>query len=80
MNDAIYKAVEEQFESRIKANNIKKGSAKYKHMQAEFFTGAMAAFIAIISQPTFIKTSDDMGQAMPPKWIFPIMSGDPIVK
>lgn len=79
MTEAIYKAVEEQFESRIKANNIKKGSAKYKHMQAEFFTGAMAAFLAIIAQPEFVKPYDN-AKGMPPHWIFPIMTGELIVK
>ncbi len=80
MNDAIYAAVERQFEARIAANNIKKGSAKYLKMQGEFYTGAMAALVAIIEQPTFVKETKDMGLAMPPKWVFPIMTGDPIVK
>lgn len=80
MNDAIYAAVERQFESRVAANNIKKGSVKYLKMQAEFYTGAMAALVAIIEQPTFVKETKDMARAMPPRWVCPIMSGDPITK
>jgi len=64
----------------MKANEIKKGSDKYIKAQAEFFTGAMAALIAIIQQPTFIKETTDMGKAMPPMWVFPIMTGEVIVK
>ncbi len=80
MTNEIYTSIEQQFESRMKAHRIGKDSPKYKKAQSEFFTGAMAALVAIIQQPTFIKETTDIGKAMPPKWVFSIMTNDTIIK
>ncbi len=91
MNDTIYNRIEEQFKSRASSNPSeygKPGSKKYLNRQAEFFTGAMAAMVAIselsIITPTGKKTEEDIkashGKALPPKWVFSIMRGDDIVK
>jgi hypothetical protein len=55
MNKAIYARIEQQFKSRIEAarqqgDKLKPGSVSYHKKQAEFFTGAMAALVAVFEQ------------------------------
>lgn len=55
MNKAIYAHIEQQFKSRIAAarqqgDKLKPGSVSYNKKQAEFFTGAMAALVAVVNQ------------------------------
>lgn len=56
MNKAIYTAIEQQFKSRVEAfrqqgDKLKPGSVTYQRKQAEFFSGAMAALVAVTGQP-----------------------------
>lgn len=54
MNKAIQKRVVEQFKSRLHAQTMGKTfnprSQKHQNRQADFFTGAMAALIAVFEQ------------------------------
>lgn len=55
MNSAIIAHIEQQFKQRIEAarqqgEKLKPGSAAYVKKQTEFFTGAMAALVAIAGQ------------------------------
>lgn len=90
MNKAIYAHIEQQFKSRIAAarqqgDKLKPGSVSYQKKQTEFFTGAMAAMVAVFNQSPadiaaiFAEAKDVKelhGKAMPPSWIFGIMRGD----
>lgn len=56
MNPAIIAHIEQQFKSRLEASrqqgkSLKPGSVAYRAMQTEFFTGAMAALVAVVNQP-----------------------------
>lgn len=85
--DNIYNRIEEQFKQRVSSCPSaygKPGSKKYSDQQAEFFTGAMAALIAIVESEQPLDLPADMkerhGLAMPPKWVISIMRGDVIAK
>lgn len=69
--------VEQQFRQRLEAHgvalNTKRPSAKVLKMQAEFFTGAMAAIVAVEG------VDANGGAPLPPKWVISIMSGRSIL-
>lgn len=55
MNKAIYNRIKTQFAARVQSartqgDTLKPQSAAYQKKQAEFFTGAMAAMVAIFEQ------------------------------
>lgn len=96
MNQQIYTAIEQQFKKRIEAarqqgEKLKPGSAAYIKKQAEFFTGAMAALVAVVDMnPAQLNNELTKGEgpeakqrlhgkAMPPSWVFSIMRGDDII-
>jgi hypothetical protein len=88
MTEAIYSRIEEQFKNRAKEWDLKPGSMAYKKHQAHFFSGAMAAMVAVVEFPDDVKQLftdvPDLkarhGRAMPPKWVFGIMGGDDLIK
>lgn len=80
MTQKIYDQIEAQWKSRVKANYWTPKSKKYFNTQAEFFTGAMAALVAVNDNANLQeveKTEEEKksghGAAMPPRWVFGIM-------
>ena len=65
--DEIYARIDEHWRGRVKHQHLKGEELLTK--QAEFFTGAMAALSAV-------GLCD--AESMPPQWVIPVMSGQPI--
>ena len=59
----IYEAVEAHWRGRIETQNLQ--GDRLREAQADFFTGAMAALVA---------TGMPHGEAMPPRWVVPLVS------
>lgn len=60
----VHAVIEEQWKERYVAQGLKYGTMAYRKAEIEFFTGAMAAMTAL-----------DAENAMPPRWVLPVMTG-----
>lgn len=72
--DPVYKAIEKRWLDRA-AHNFKKGTKAYSTAKIEFFTGAMAALHAVLSQEENIAQDEISGYSMPAFWVLALMSG-----
>ena len=73
----VYEAIEQRFLSRFSVENggPKKGSKAYEKQKVEFFTGAMSALHAVLSQEDNIAQDEINGYSMPAFWVLPLLSG-----
>lgn len=81
MTKEIIANVESQWIARANTQNLKKGTKKYQLAEADFFTGAMAGWVAQAQENkelTEEQIKEAQQSAMIPKWIFGIMRGDAI--
>ena len=72
-----YDAIEKQFVSRFFGQHAqyKKGTKAYEKAKAEFFTGAMSALYATLSQRDDMTEQEVNGYSMPAFWVLALMSG-----
>ena len=67
--------IEKVWLGRAKEQGYKPGTTQYKHMELEFFTGAMATLNAL-----FPADEDYLSSAVPVIWVVNALSGRPIVE
>lgn len=67
----IQNKIETVFRGRVEMIHAYATEEEYLKAQAEFFSGAMAAMVAL---------GVENGQAMPPRWVIPAMVGEKILK
>ena len=72
----IWAAIEKSFVGRFSTMGApKKGSKAYEKQKVEFFTGAMSALLAVLSQEENIAQDEINGYSMPAFWVLPLLSG-----